>query len=253
MITWPAKGPGETEDFTFDFSALLQAGETIDTYTLDATGVTVDSDSKTGGIITASLSGGTAGVPASVVATIQTDAVPPRTYVETAILPIGEEPVTLAQAKDYLRVKTATEDAKILAMIPRARKWVEDYTGLALMRRTFTERLRPTMGGVIRLSKGPLVSVPDVEYVDSSGSTATVSPTAYPPATAIFATWPSLDQNEAFSVTYTAGLALQEIDERLIGAMLALIESEYSEGFAYPQRGADAAEQCCGYLRVPVL
>lgn len=163
------------------------------------------------------------------------------------------EPISLADAKVYLRVISSDEDAKIEAMIPRARLWVEDHTGLALVQREFVE-LRRTERGAIRLFKGPLVSVDSVTY----GEDATVyEPRAYPPETRIVAAfdsaWPVLDEDDVFEITYTAGYAEGEVDDRLIGAMYALIEGEFSEGHAYPQSAVDAAERCCGYLRTQVL
>lgn len=164
------------------------------------------------------------------------------------------EPITLADTKLYIRVTSADEDAKITAMIPRARKWVEDHTGLVLERRQFVEQRLPDRHGAVRLYKGPLVSVDSIAYVDSDGAAQTYVPLAYPPSTRIVAAnddyWPTLSNDRLFTITYTAGYATAaEIDERLIGAMLALIEGEYSEGFAYPDRAVEAAERCCSYLR----
>lgn len=162
------------------------------------------------------------------------------------------EPITLDDVKAYLRVTSADEDAKITAMIPRARLWIEDYTGLALVQREFVERRR-TEHGAIRLFKGPLVSVDSVTY----GDAATYEPRAFAPDTKIIAAfddaWPVLDEDDAFEITYTAGFAGGEVDDRLLGAMYALIEGEFSDGFAYPQRATDAAERCCGFLRTPAL
>jgi hypothetical protein len=129
--------------------------------------------------------------------------------------------------------------------------WVEDHTGLAIAKRQFVERLRPTLNGVIRLSKGPLASVDSVTYLDSSGVAASLTPSFYPPnGTLTYANgWPRLNANEAFTVTYTAGADAEDIDDRLKGAMFALIEGEFMEGYAYPDRATQAAERCCTYLR----
>ena len=162
------------------------------------------------------------------------------------------EPINIDDVKAYLRVLSSDEDAKIAAMIPRARLWVEDHTGLALEQRQFTERRR-TERGAIRLFKGPLVSVDSVTY----GEALEYTPRDFAPDTRIVAAtgaaWPALDQEDAFEITYTAGFASDAIDERLTGAMLALIEGEYSTGQAYPQDAIDAAERCCSYLRAPVI
>jgi uncharacterized phiE125 gp8 family phage protein len=82
----------------------------------------------------------------------------------------GDELLSLAEVKKYLGVFTADKDAVISKMIGRAQRWVEDHTGIALVQRQFTERLRPTSNGVIRLSKAPLVTVDSVNYPDGSDS-----------------------------------------------------------------------------------
>jgi uncharacterized phiE125 gp8 family phage protein len=160
------------------------------------------------------------------------------------------EPISLAEVKEYLGLFTSDRDTTIPGMITRARLWVEDHTGLAIVQRQFVERHLPSRYGVMRLNKGPLVSVDSVDYLDSSGSAGTLTPTAYPPNGELFAAggWPSLVSNEKFTVTYTAGEDSADIDDRLKGAMFALIEGEFSEGYAYPQRAVDAAERCCSFL-----
>ncbi len=166
------------------------------------------------------------------------------------------EPITLAEAKAYIRVIATDEDAKITAMIPRARRWVEDHTGLALEQRTFVERLWPAYGA-IRLSKGPLVSVTSAGYIDADGVAQTYTPISNAPSTTIYhaagGDWPTLGQHGDFEITYVAGYATPaDVDESLKGAMYALIEGEYAEGYAYPPRAAQAAGICCGYLRTMV-
>lgn len=160
---------------------------------------------------------------------------------------------TLAEVKDYLRVLDNVEDAKIQAMIPRARLWVEAHTGLALVKRDFIEHHVPR-AGVVHLYRGPLVTVTELAYTDGDGNPATYVPGFTPPSTRIYplpgTSWPSLRSGETYEVTYEAGFEANEIDDRLNGAILALIEGEYSDGFAYPQRAIDAAKNCCNYLQV---
>jgi hypothetical protein len=56
------KDPDAVLDYGFDWSSWLDVGETISSYTIDEdTGITVDSDSESAGVITVWLSGGTAG------------------------------------------------------------------------------------------------------------------------------------------------------------------------------------------------
>lgn len=249
MIRLEPKLPGEVRNYQHDWSAFLGDSDTITSQMTTSSDVTVSGAAPDSGNQSVSwkVSGGTNGSIATITQTITTAA--GLTETETFSLPIrDDEPVSLGQAKDYLRIKTGSEDAKIYAMIPRARLWVEDHTGLALVQRQFEERRR-TEHGAIRLFKGPLVSVDEVTYGDAQ----TYAPRSFAPDTRLVAAtdtaWPILDQDDAFEITYTAGFAPEQVDDRLIGAMLALIEGEYSEGYAYPDRSIAAAQQCCGYLR----
>ena len=158
------------------------------------------------------------------------------------------EPLTLETVKAYLRVTDNVEDSKISAMIPRSRLWVEEHTGLALIKRDFTE-LHTPRNGVVRLYRGPLVSVGAVAYSDSDGASQAFAPTASPPSTKLVGTWPSTGEGTPFSITYEAGVEAGTEDDRLIGAMLALIEGEYSAGFAYPPDAITAAVNATFYLK----
>lgn len=249
-IRLEAKRPAEVRTYRHDWTPFL-GDDTISSQTTTIAGATLDSATVEAGnqSVLFKISGGTENVPARLEHSIVTAS--GLTEAETFILPItGAEVVTLGQAKAYLRVRTDSENDKICAMIPRARRWVEDYTGLILVKRQFVERLLPTFG-IIRLSHGPLVSIDAVDYIDSSGAAATLTPTAHPPRAELFVAdgWPGLADNEAFEITYTAGFEIENIDDRLTGAMLALIEGEFAEGYAYPERATDAAARCCAYLK----
>jgi len=158
------------------------------------------------------------------------------------------EPLDLEDVKEYLRVTDDVEDSKITAMIPRARLWVEEHTGIALIERQFTE-LHTPRGGSVRLYRGPLVAVGSVAYVDGEDADQTFEAVAYPPSTKLTGDWPATNNGEPFTVQYTAGLAADQIDPRLVGAMLALIEGEYTAGFAYPDDTITAATNCLFYLK----
>lgn len=55
----------------------------------------------------------------------------------TSLSPPGEEPVTLATAKSYLRIGHAGEDGLVLDLLRAARTRLEQVAGLALVARTF--------------------------------------------------------------------------------------------------------------------
>jgi hypothetical protein len=57
-----SKDPDAVLDYSFDWSAWLGGAETISSYTIDVdTGITVDSDSESSGVVTVWLSGGSVG------------------------------------------------------------------------------------------------------------------------------------------------------------------------------------------------
>lgn len=124
------------------------------------------------------------------------------------------EPVTLAEAKLHLRVDGTDEDALITAMIAAARETCEDRI----------EGTIPTTGwkltldafpAVIKVPRGPLVSVQSVKYLDTTGVQQTLSPLDYLMDTvstpgyivpAYDKAWPETrDQINAVEVEYTAG------------------------------------------------
>lgn len=249
-IRLEAKRPDEVRDYLHDWTPFLGA-DTIATQTNTITGATLDSATIQAGNKSVKfwISGGVDGATARLTHTIVT--VGGRTETEVFVLPICEaEQISLAEVKSYLRVLHTDEDAKIAAMIPRARRWIEDHTGLALRKRTFVERQLPKWGA-IRLDKGPLVSITSVAYVDNGAQTYTAR--SFPPSSVLWpatdGSWPELGSGEAFTITYVAGYEVGEADDRLIGGLLALIEGEYAEGHAYPPSAVDAAERCCSYLR----
>lgn len=240
----PPKLPAEVRDYRLDWSGFL-GDDTIGTSEVVVTGATLDSGTNDDTSATIWLSGGTLGTTATITNTITTAG--GRTETEVYTLSIGpDEPVSLAEAKAYLRVFSSDEDAKIEAMIPRARRWVEDYTGLALVQREFTE-LRRTEHNSIRLFKEPVASVDSVTYGDAETyAPRVVNGQLFP---GLDAGWPALDEYDAFEITYTAGFDEGTVPDELIGAMLALIEGEFSEGYAYPARATEAAERSCGMQR----
>jgi len=111
------------------------------------------------------------------------------------------EPVTLAQAKQHLRVDFDDDDDYILALITAARQYVEKY----INRSIYPRKMRLTMdsfpwqcgdstigstsgdsyldwywrGLVIRLPKPSTVSVESISYVDDGGTARTVDPHSY--------------------------------------------------------------------------
>lgn len=104
----------------------------------------------------------------------------------------SSEPITLAEAKAWLRVSGNDEDALIAALIDAARSYVETFTGRALMTQQWELALDSFPVGCgysgyvpalrsrhIVLPRAPLVTVESVKYYDADGALQTFAPAGY--------------------------------------------------------------------------
>lgn len=87
------------------------------------------------------------------------------------------EPVSVSDAKNWLRISHAADDALILSLIRAAREHVETRTGLALITQSWRERLEDwprdrlsASGLAVRLARAPLTSVEAVRVRDRNGA-----------------------------------------------------------------------------------
>lgn len=111
------------------------------------------------------------------------------------ITDVAVEPITLAEARDHLRVDTygvgsppetvSDDDAWIDAMLPAARGYCEEYLGRALAPRTmeYVGSAFPTVcvsdGPAFVLPFGPVQSITSITYTDSDGDPQTVADADY--------------------------------------------------------------------------
>ena len=90
------------------------------------------------------------------------------------------EPVTVADARAWLRISHTSEDTLIADLISAARQDVENQTGLSLI----SQQWRLTMdnwpaGDMIELPRGPVTGVLAVTVYAASGTPSVVSPADY--------------------------------------------------------------------------
>jgi uncharacterized phiE125 gp8 family phage protein len=147
------------------------------------------------------------------------------------VTPPAEEPVSLAEAKQHLRVDGGDDDLLIGSLIPAARQAAETKTGRQLitarwklvldafpgpsLMQSATGASFSLPGHAILLAKCPVQSVVSIEYMDMNGATQVMPADDYvldvacEPAriTPVFGkTWPpTLPQMGAVSVTFDAG------------------------------------------------
>ena len=96
------------------------------------------------------------------------------------------EPVTLADAKVFLRVGHSDEDALIGDLVTSARQQVEALTGLALITQSWRETLDAwparrlsACGQAVRLLRRPLISVEALRVHDRGGAAELIDPAEY--------------------------------------------------------------------------
>lgn len=87
------------------------------------------------------------------------------------------EPITTAQAKEYLRIDTAdtSQDAVLAIQIEAVRVFVEEYLRRSLVTRTYTWEMnsRDMRGARIELPRPPVQSVTSLTVYDESGGSET--------------------------------------------------------------------------------
>lgn len=158
----------------------------------------------------------------------------------------ASEPVTLQQAKDWLKVDTTADDDLITSLITAARQAAEDYTSTKLFTQTVVEKwdelpysdaVTNKFGG-ISLSTWPVQSITSIQYVDDNGDAQTwaasqyIADTSAQPARIMPGydkQWPTIRfQMAAFTVTYLAGYAtVDDIPDTIKTAMQLMITDWY--------------------------
>ena len=148
------------------------------------------------------------------------------------------EPVTTAEAKHHSRVDAGADDAYVAGLIKAARERVEQITGRQLITATYELRMHGFYNPIL-LPRPPLQDVTKIEYVDTGGSTQTVSAGIYDvdshsnPARVHLAyaqSWPSYRSvPNAVTVTYDAGYgdAASDVPSELRHAIKMLVGHWY--------------------------
>jgi uncharacterized phiE125 gp8 family phage protein len=91
----------------------------------------------------------------------------------------ASEPITLAQAKTYLRVDVTTEDTVITDMIVAARMTAENWLRRSLINQVWKLAYDDLLPQTVYLPMGPVNSVTSVTVINRDASTQTVNSTSY--------------------------------------------------------------------------
>lgn len=159
------------------------------------------------------------------------------------------EPVTVAEAKNHLRVDTTEDDGYISTLITAAREWCEQYLDRTLVLTQWAMRLHrfPTDSQYpIELPRPPVVAsgtatAVSITYTAESGGTATLSTAQYRVqrletpgrVTTIYGgTWPAaMEDNDAVIVRWWAGYgdSGSSVPAGIRHAMLMLVGHWYEQ------------------------
>lgn len=134
------------------------------------------------------------------------------------------EPVSLAEAKLHCRVDAGTEDTLIGALITAAREYCEALTGASLIVSSYRLELSrfPDSAGDIVLPRRAIINTIQVQYVDPSGTTITMTsgtdyrlvnnimpPRVRRPYAAASVLWPrALEIDDAVQITFSTTVAV---------------------------------------------
>jgi uncharacterized phiE125 gp8 family phage protein len=147
----------------------------------------------------------------------------------------AEEPVTLAEAKAWLKVDGADENALIGTLITAARLHLESVTGRALLTQSWRLVLDAwPAGGEVRLPVAPLSALTDIRAFDEDGEEHTIGLAQFlveaggaPPRLVLPVTvagMPVLRQRFGIEIDYVAGYgAAGDVPQELKQALLVLV------------------------------
>lgn len=172
------------------------------------------------------------------------------------------EPVSLATAKQHLRVFDASENTLIETYIKAARQWVEEFTGHIVSPRTFVDQFGE-WGEYLTLYRRPVTAITTIKYDSLTVDQETFADFEYaagqyPLLIYPEGTFPTLRTNGYITVTYTAGYAtLAEVPDVLIQAILLLVGHFYTVRSGVSTDTVEevplAVRSLCGFYRIPVI
>lgn len=141
----------------------------------------------------------------------------------TTLVEPASEPITLAQAKNYLKVDFDEDDSLITSLIISARIRLEKYAGVAMSARTL--QVVAYVDEFIELPYAPLNNITLVEYWDGSGWVAMGLGDYYILGTTYKKIYMVANNRMEYRFTYTCGYT--SIPQPMITALYKLIADLY--------------------------
>jgi uncharacterized phiE125 gp8 family phage protein len=148
-------------------------------------------------------------------------------------------PVSLIEAKAHLRVDHNDDDTLIGSLIAAAVDHLDGWSGI-LGRALVTQTWRQDFAdfGCLRLALGPVASIEKIEYFDGDNANQTLADTVYTHFTDARGSyvdlkpdqsWPgTYSRPDAVSVTYVAGVPVNDVPAALKAAILLMVGNWYA-------------------------
>jgi uncharacterized phiE125 gp8 family phage protein len=177
----------------------------------------------------------------------------------------ASEPITLTEAKNFLRVDNSDEDALISALISAARSMCEEYTRRILVTTTIDEYFDQfpknhwdTHSNLLYLSRGPVTSIDSVKFVDEIGSEQTIDSSLYvtdlisePARIQSIGGWTTgAGVINQLIVRYVVGTDVSAIPKPLIQGMMLVIADLYDQRSDRAKRLPTASEYLWNPYRI---
>jgi uncharacterized phiE125 gp8 family phage protein len=150
----------------------------------------------------------------------------------------SEAPITVTEAKEWLRVEHSVDDDLISAIVSAVTATAESYLSQALVTQTITEKYDHWGDAVLNLTMHPVQSVTSITYTDDDGATQTLSSSLYVVDTfkpraqvrpAYNETWPTARTTpNSITVVYQAGYGdAADVPEDIKLALRLMIADAY--------------------------
>lgn len=150
------------------------------------------------------------------------------------------EPVSIEEARNHCRIYLNDDDDKIAGWVKSAREYCESYLDRQFITATWVLKASEFPQGTMLLPKPPLISVTSIVYLDTAGSTQTLSASNYTVETpskqpgkvhlAYGQIWPSVyAQANAITVTYVAGYGAATAVPQAIKQAIYLLVADANE------------------------
>lgn len=129
------------------------------------------------------------------------------------IAPPEAEPLTLSQAKAFLRIEHTAEDAAVTTAITAARQYAEAYLRTALLPQEWEYTVANPRSVILRLPVGPARAISEITLTHEVGDTQAMDAAQYRLSVDGFSLYfEAVPQTEKMAVVYTAG-AYEEVEK----------------------------------------